>query len=76
MFTEYKKAAQEKQVIDIFAKENKLILNEVIREITAKGIVTQSYYKAILDFSLFWYFFTTLFITSFALLYYRKFKSS
>ena len=74
-FLNYQKQVQQKE-IDLFQQENKALLNEVIQEISRKGLITDSYYQAILDFAIFWYFFTTLFICSFALLYYRKFKSS
>jgi hypothetical protein len=55
--------------------ENKAMLTEIIQEITRKGIVPNMYYLAITEFVVFWYFFATLFTTSFALLYYRKFKA-
>lgn len=61
--------------INIFDAENKSILTEVMQEIKDKGIMPVEYSLALIEFVLFWYFLATLFTTTMALLYYRKFKA-
>ena len=61
--------------LNLFHPDNKVMLTEVIQEISRKGIVPNMYYLALAEFVVFWYFFATLFTSSFALLYYRKFKA-
>ena len=51
------------------------IVAEYIGEITKIGIVPHRYYAALIEFAIIWYHFAVMFVTSFALLYYRKFRS-
>ena len=75
-FPELRKAYMKSQEpINLFAPENKELLSEVIAEISKSGVVPHSYYMALLEFAIVWYFFITFFITSMALVYYRKFKA-
>lgn len=75
-FPELRKAYMNKQEpINLFAVENKELMIEVVNEISKGGIVPHSYYLALLEFCIVWYFFITTFITSMALVYYRKFKA-
>lgn len=60
--------------IDLFDKGNKYILQEIMDEVGTKGLLPAEYTLAMTEFLLFWYFVATLFTTTFALLYYRKFK--
>lgn len=60
---------------DLFHVNNREILQEVVKEISQKGFVPNSYYHDMFEFILFWYFFASFLTTSFALLYYRKFRS-
>ena len=51
------------------------IVAEYVGEITKIGIVPHRYYAALIEFAIVWYHFAVMFVTSFALLYYRKFRS-
>ena len=70
-----KQSQSKNEDFSIFDGNNKDLLNQVIQEISQKGVVPHMYYIALFDFLIFWYFFAVLFTTTFALLYYRKFKS-
>eukprot|EP00347_Sterkiella_histriomuscorum_P023126 403335847 len=48
-------------------------LSEMFTQISQKGLLTLEYYEAIFGFMIFWYFFSTLIVTFFSLLYYRKY---
>lgn len=48
-------------------------LGEVFKEISNKGLLTLEYYEGYFGFLIFWYYFTSFLIMSFALLYYRKY---
>ena len=60
--------------IYLFDPNNRAMLKEVVSELSAKGVVPLRYYQALLEFALLWFFIATLFITTIALVYYRKFK--
>lgn len=51
------------------------IVTDYVGEITKIGVVPYRYYAALIEFAVIWYHFAVLFVTSFALLYYRKFRS-
>jgi hypothetical protein len=50
------------------------VFKTIVEQANAKGIFTQAYQSGVLSFLIFWYFFAQFFISSFALLYYRKYK--
>ena len=56
-----------------FTLDNKEALGEVTGELSRKGIIPNMYHAALIEFYIFWYFFSTMLTTSVALLYYRKF---
>ena len=78
-FTEYRAKLANRVDPDaqlyLFDAENKSVLTEVLQEIKEKGIMPIEYSLALIEFVLFWYFLASLFTTTMALLYYRKFKA-
>ena len=61
--------------INLFDPTNKPVLQEIISELSNKGVVPQLYYQSLLEFAIFWYFLSTFFTSTMGILYYRKFKS-
>ena len=51
-------------------------LGLVFAEISAKGLIPPSYQMAVLNLAMMWYFLSSFVTTSFALLYYRKFRET
>ena len=48
-------------------------LANVFKEISNKGIFTLEYYEGFFGFLIFWYYFASFLVMTFALLYYRKY---
>lgn len=76
LYVESLKEGRQISAIDILTPSYKEILNEVISEISSKGIVPSAYYVFLVEFSLVWFFVATLLTSFMALVYYRKFKSA
>lgn len=57
------------------ALNERTVLTEYVTELTQKGVVPQKYYSALLQFAVIWYFVAVLFMSTFGLLYYRKFRA-
>ena len=51
-------------------------LTTVLQEVSAKGLVPIEYQIDILNFLIFWYYFSSFVSMSFALLYYRKYREN
>jgi hypothetical protein len=55
--------------------QQKSALADYANELSKKGLIPFRFIEALLDFSLFYYCFAVFFTSTFALLYYRKFRS-
>lgn len=60
---------------DLMEMGQRTIVTDYVGEIVKIGFVPYRYYGALIEFAIIWYHFALLFVTSFALLYYRKFRS-
>lgn len=76
VIAEAQKEGKSLSSIDIIAPNMKDVLNEVITEVSSKGIVPIKFYVLLFEFCILWYFVATLMTTTLGLIYYRKFKSS
>mmetsp|Transcript_25263 Transcript_25263/g.31631 ORF Transcript_25263/g.31631 Transcript_25263/m.31631 type:complete len:112 (-) Transcript_25263:18-353(-) len=56
--------------------QDKEQVTSVMGEISAKGLIPFEYQLDFFNFLIFWYFFASFLISSFALLYYRKYRES
>lgn len=71
-FTSAKLRIRQDINFDLFS--DKTEMSAVFNELAAKGIIPGDYQLMILNFALFWYFASSFIVSSFALLYYRKFR--
>lgn len=70
----YNKLESERNAGRIFNPgDDTQVMQDIISEVSHKGLLTFEYYECVFSFLLFWYFFASLFIAMFSLLYYRKF---
>lgn len=59
---------------DLFSDKEQLSL--VFNEVMRKGILPSGYQMVLLNFTILWYFVSTFMVSTFALLYYRKFREN
>jgi hypothetical protein len=74
-FPLFEKRVKEVGGVNIMSIEEKDVLREVISEVSDKGILPNNYVVATIEFAIVWYYFACLFVSTMAIIYYRKFKA-